>query len=276
MGQVLFARAFSSIGKFVMDAIHIENLNKTVARGRKLLDGIDLRVAPGEMVAIIGASGSGKSTLLRHIAGFVTGDAGSNVRVYRQSVQIDGRIARNVRSIRRDVGFVFQQFNLVGRLSLETNVLLGCLARLPLWRRLLGLFPERERALAVTAMTEVGMATHAAQRADDLSGGQQQRAAIARVLVQQARLLLADEPIASLDPRSAVRVLELMRQLNTAHDMTVLVSLHQIDMARQFCPRIVALSQGRIVYDGPGSGLSDDDLTALYEGRAISVAKAAA
>jgi len=259
-----------------MDAIHIENLSKTVACGRKLLDGIDLRVAPGEMVAIIGASGSGKSTLLRHIAGFIAGDAGSSVRVYRQSVQIDGRIARNVRIIRRDVGFVFQQFNLVGRLSLETNVLLGCLARLPLWRRLLGLFPERERALAVTAMTEVGMATHADQRADNLSGGQQQRAAIARVLVQQARLLLADEPIASLDPRSAMRVLELMRQLNTAHDMTILVSLHQIDMARQFCSRIVALSQGRVVYDGPASGLSDDDLTALYEGQASRIAKVAA
>jgi phosphonate transport system ATP-binding protein len=186
------------------DAIRIERLSKTFANGRKGLDNIDLRIAPGEMVALIGASGSGKSTLLRHIAAFSEADpCPCTIDILGRPIQRNGKIVREVRRIRRDIAFVFQQFNLVGRLSVRTNVLIGALARLPLWRNLTGRFPADECALALDALAEVGIADHAYERASTLSGGQQQRAALARALVQRARIILADEPIASQpEPRT--------------------------------------------------------------------------
>jgi phosphonate transport system ATP-binding protein len=248
-----------------MEAIRIERLSKTFSNGRKALDEIDLRVEPGEMVALIGASGSGKSTLLRHIAGFTPSDAQpSQIEILGRPIQQNGRIVREVRRIRRDIGFVFQQFNLVNRMSVETNVLVGALARLPLWRRLTGAFPRGERELALAALREVGIGDHLRERASNLSGGQQQRAALARALVQQARIILADEPIASLDPESSRRVMDMLRKLNTAHRLTVLVSLHQVDIAMQYCPRTVALRRGKIVYDGPSADLTPALLKKLY------------
>jgi phosphonate transport system ATP-binding protein len=248
-----------------MEAIRIERLSKTFSNGRKALDEIDLRVEPGEMVALIGASGSGKSTLLRHIAGFTVSDAQpSQIAILGRPIQQNGRIVREVRRIRRDIGFVFQQFNLVNRMSVETNVLVGALARLPLWRRLTGAFPRSERELSAAALREVGIGDHARERAGNLSGGQQQRAALARALVQQARIILADEPIASLDPESARRVMEMLRKLNTDHNLTVLVSLHQVDIAMQYCPRTVALRRGKVVYDGASANLTPALLQQLY------------
>jgi phosphonate transport system ATP-binding protein len=248
-----------------MEAIRIERLSKTFSNGRKALDEIDLRVEPGEMVALIGASGSGKSTLLRHIAGFTVSDAQpSQIQILGRPIQQNGRIVREVRRIRRDIGFVFQQFNLVNRMTVETNVLVGALARLPLWRRLMGAFPRGERDLSLAALREVGIGEHARERAGNLSGGQQQRAALARALVQQARIILADEPIASLDPESSRRVMDMLRKLNTEHRLTVLVSLHQVDIAMQYCPRTVALRRGRIVYDGPSANLTPVLLQQLY------------
>ncbi|MFC0401183.1 phosphonate ABC transporter ATP-binding protein [Paraburkholderia rhizosphaerae] len=248
-----------------MEAIRIERLSKTFSNGRKALDEIDLRVEPGEMVALIGASGSGKSTLLRHIAGFTASDAQpSQIEILGRPIQQNGRIVREVRRIRRDIGFVFQQFNLVGRMTVETNVLVGALARLPLWRRLTGVFPHRERELTLTALREVGIGDHLRERASNLSGGQQQRAALARALVQQARIILADEPIASLDPESSRRVMDMLRKLNTEHNLTVLVSLHQVDIAMQYCARTVALRRGKIVYDGPSASLTPALLKQLY------------
>ncbi|WP_038732130.1 phosphonate ABC transporter ATP-binding protein, partial [Burkholderia pseudomallei] len=248
-----------------MDAIRIERLSKTFPNGRKGLEDIDLAIAPGEMVALIGASGSGKSTLLRQIASFSSSDARpSRIDIFGRSIQRDGRIARDVRRMRRDIGFVFQQFNLVNRLSVETNVLIGALARVPMWRRLAGRFSRADRALAAQALGEVGIAEHARERAANLSGGQQQRAALARALVQRARIILADEPIASLDPAASRRVMEMLRALNANHRLTVLVSLHQIDVALRFCPRVVALRAGRIVYDGPSAALTRERLHALY------------
>jgi phosphonate transport system ATP-binding protein len=248
-----------------MDAIRIERLTKTFRNGRKALDSVDLRVQEGEMVALIGASGSGKSTLLRHIAGFTASDpAPSHVTLLGRPIQQNGKIVREVRSIRRDVAFVFQQFNLVGRLSVMTNVLIGALSRVSLWRRLSGHFPHRERSLALDSLDAMGIGEHAYERASTLSGGQQQRAALARALVQRARIVLADEPIASLDPESARRVMELMQSLNREHKLTVIVSLHQIDVAMKYCARTVALRDGRVVFDGASEKLTPAVLLDLY------------
>ncbi|CAG9251246.1 phosphonate ABC transporter ATP-binding protein [Paraburkholderia unamae] len=248
-----------------MEAIRIERLSKSFESGRKALDEINLRIGEGEMVALIGASGSGKSTLLRQIAGFTASDPQpSRIDILGRPIQQDGRIVREVRRIRRDIGFVFQQFNLVHRLTVETNVLIGALSRLPLWRRLTGRFPRAERELMLAALGEVGIAHKAAERASNLSGGQQQRAALARALVQRARLILADEPIASLDPESSRRVMDMLRMLNRDHSLTVVVSLHQVDIAMQYCPRTVALREGRVVYDGPSAALTPALLQQLY------------
>jgi len=248
-----------------MDAIRIERLSKTFSSRRKALDEINLRVGVGEMVALIGASGSGKSTLLRHIAGFIASDPQpSQIEIFGQTLQQNGRIVPEVRRIRRNVGFVFQQFNLVNRLTVQTNVLIGALARLPLWRRLLGVFPRSERELANEALAEVGIGDKAYERAADLSGGQQQRAALARALVQRARLILADEPIASLDPESSRRVMDMLSMLNRDHKLTVVVSLHQVDIAMQYCERTIALRDGRVVYDGPSNALTPALLQQLY------------
>jgi phosphonate transport system ATP-binding protein len=249
----------------IREAIRIERLSKTFGNGRKALDEIDLRIAPGEMVALIGASGSGKSTLLRHIAGFTASDAQpSTIEILGRPIQQNGRIVREVRRIRRDIGFVFQQFNLVNRLSVETNVLIGALSRLPWWRRLTGCFPRAERAQARAALDEVGIGEHARERAANLSGGQQQRAALARALAQHARIVLADEPIASLDPESSRRVMDMLRALNLDHRITVLVSLHQVDIAMQYCARTIALRRGKVVYDGPSGALTPALLKKLY------------
>ncbi len=248
-----------------MDAIRIERLCKTFGNGRKALDSIDLRVQQGEMVALIGASGSGKSTLLRHIAGFVASDpAPSHVTLLGRPIQENGKVAREVRRIRRDVAFVFQQFNLVGRLTVRTNVLIGALSRVSIWRRLSARFPHKEHALAMESLNAMGIGEHADDRASTLSGGQQQRAALARALVQRARVVLADEPIASLDPESSRRVMELLQSLNEDHGLTVVVSLHQIDIAMKYCPRAIALRDGRVVYDGPTNHLTAALLRDLY------------
>jgi phosphonate transport system ATP-binding protein len=248
-----------------MDAIRIERLSKTFNNGRRALDSVDLQVQTGEMVALIGASGSGKSTLLRHIAGFTASDLEpSHVTLLGRPIQQNGKVVREVRSIRRDVAFVFQQFNLVGRLSVRTNVLIGALSRVPFWRRMLGHFPLAEHKLAMESLVAMGIGEHVNERASTLSGGQQQRAALARALVQRARIVLADEPIASLDPESSRRVMELLQSLNVDHGLTVLVSLHQIDIAMKYCARTVALRDGRVVYDGASARLTPALLRKLY------------
>ncbi len=249
-----------------MNAIAIESLTKTFNGGKRGLADISLKVAAGEMVALIGASGSGKSTLIRHIAGLVLGDpgSGSTVRVHDRVVQASGRAAPDVRDIRRDIGVIFQQFNLVGRMSVLTNVLTGVLGKIPAWRGTLGLFPRNEQESAMRALARVGISETARQRASTLSGGQQQRAAIARAVVQGARILLADEPIASLDPASARRVMENLEAINAQDGIAILVALHQVEYARRYCPRVIAMEDGRIVYDGRSSELSNERLRQIY------------
>ncbi|MDR7151602.1 phosphonate transport system ATP-binding protein [Hydrogenophaga palleronii] len=247
-------------------SLHIENLNKHFGNGKHALRDINLEIDQGEMVALIGASGSGKSTLLRHIAGLMPADVGSEscIEVYGECVQRGGQIDRNVRKTRARIGFVFQQFNLVDRLPVLVNVLVGRLHQMPWWRSVTRVFTVRERALALEALDRVGIAECHAQRASTLSGGQQQRAAIARTLVQGARVVLADEPIASLDPESSRNVMEILARICREDGCTVVVSLHQVDMARRYCPRTVALHQGRVVFDGPSERLTPALLRELY------------
>lgn len=246
-------------------AIRIERLSKSFGAPTRALDAVDLHIGAGEMVALIGASGSGKSTLLRHVAGLISGDpASGEIRVDGALVQANGCVASDIRSIRGRIGFVFQQFNLVNRLSVMTNVLAGRLAKIPPTRSLLRIFTREERRLALRALARVGIAERAHQRASTLSGGQQQRAAIARALVQEARIILADEPIASLDPESARRVMELLAQINREDGTTVVVSLHQVGFALRYCPRVVALDRGRVVFDGPAAALTTDRLRDIY------------
>lgn len=247
-------------------ALRIQNLNKHFGNGRHALRNINLDIAQGEMVALIGASGSGKSTLLRHVAGLMPGDAGGDsvIEVSGQCVQRNGVIDRDIRRLRSQVGFVFQQFNLVDRLPVLVNVLVGSLHRMPWWRSWTRWFNAHERALALEALERVGILECHAQRASTLSGGQQQRAAIARTLVQGAKVVLADEPIASLDPEASRKVMEILARINREDGSTVMVSLHQVDMAMRYCPRVIALHQGQVVYDGPSASLTPSLLRDLY------------
>lgn len=244
--------------------IHVTHLNKTFSGVRALSD-INLHIHKGEMVALIGSSGSGKSTLMRHICGLTAGDRDSgHVQVSGHLIQEGGRISSHIREIRTHIGVIFQQFNLVGRLSVARNVCLGALSRTPFLAGLAGRFAREDQELAFRALARVGIADKAWQRTSTLSGGQQQRAAIARALVQKAEVLLADEPIASLDPESARVVMSTLQELNRTDGITVVVTLHQVSYAMDYCPRTIALKQGRIVYDGPTRNLTRDMLRSLY------------
>jgi phosphonate transport system ATP-binding protein len=219
-----------------------------------VLDSINLEVRAGEMVALIGACDSGKSTLLRHISGLTAGGKkAGEIYVMGRAVQSHGRIRRETRA---NIGVIFQQSSLVNRLSVYTNVLLGALGRFPLWRACAGLLTGEDKRLAFMALARVGIVEKSFQRASTLSGGQLRRAAIARALMQKVRVLLADDPVASLDPESSRRVMDVLSDLNRKDGLTVLVSLNRVEYARAYCPRTVVLEKGRVVYDGPSGDLT--------------------
>jgi phosphonate transport system ATP-binding protein len=252
-------------------AVEVYHLSKTFG-SRKALDDVSLMVEPGEMVALIGSSGSGKSTFLRHICGLVASDKGSSkVKVRNQLMQENGHISSHARRVRSDLGFVFQQFNLVGRLKLLTNIHIGMLSKTPAWRSITRFFTMEEKRRAMAALHRVGMSEYVDQRASTLSGGQQQRAAIAQTIVQGAKIILADEPIASLDPDSSRRVMDLLADLNKKDGCTVVVSLHQVEYALKYCPRTIALKDGRVVYDGPCEKLTREMLNEIYASEADEV-----
>ena len=234
-------------------------------RESPVLRGVSFEIKRGEMVGLIGASGSGKSTLIRAIAGLTEidraeGHAEGEIRLFSQPIQQRGRVARCANALRARVGVVFQQFNLVPRLSVLTNVCLGLLGRMPLLPATFGAFSLEQKRRAMHALARVGIAEHALKRGCDLSGGQQQRAAIARALVQGAEFIVADEPIASLDPSSARKVMDILGDLNRRDGITVLVSLHQVEYALRYCARTIGLKAGRIVYDGPSAALTSEQL----------------
>ena len=230
------------------------------------VDDLSFVVPRGQMLGIIGRSGAGKSTLLRMINRLV--DPTSGEILCEDAPHPKGNVCeltgRDLCVWRQRCAMVFQQFNLVPRLDVMTNVLMGRLSYQATWRSLFKLFTPEERALAVMTLDRVEMAPFVMKRADTLSGGQQQRVAIARALVQEPRLLLADEPIASLDPRSAARVMEILRTINRDDGITVICNLHTLDTARAYCDRLIGLRTGRIVFDGAPGALDREVVREIY------------
>lgn len=242
--------------------ISLTGVSKRFPNGTLALDNVSLEVPRGQLLSLIGLSGSGKSTLMRHLNGLHKPTAGS-VRV--MGVEVSSAANRQLRAVRRNVGFVFQQFGLVGRATCLENVLSGALGRLKGPRYGVWSYPRDLRRQAFDHLERVGLAPQAYQRADTLSGGQMQRVAIARTLMQQPQLLLADEPVASLDPESSAQVLELLLRVAMEEKMTVIVTLHQVELALGWAHRIVGLRDGRVVLDRDARGLSQDDVMEVYQ-----------
>ncbi|MFK4731174.1 phosphonate ABC transporter ATP-binding protein [Agromyces mediolanus] len=240
--------------------IEVRDLDKRFDR-TLALQGVELTIDRGEIVVLLGLSGSGKSTLLRHLDGLETPTSGS-VRVLGEEVpRLRGR---RLRALRGRVGFVFQQFELVPSLTVLENVLTGSLARLRGPRLGLWSYPRRLKLAALGHLDRVGLLDRAYQRADTLSGGQQQRVAIARALMQEPEILLADEPVASLDPESSEQVMALIREIAMDGGLTVVCSLHQVDLALSWGDRIVGLRGGRLVLDTPTEGLGKAEVMEIY------------
>lgn len=236
------------------------------------LSEISFDVAPGEVVAVLGPSGAGKTTLFRCLTQLIEPAEGTVELAGRRPVGLRGR---ELRQARREVGLIFQQYNLVRRLTAEENVLAGRLGHVPTWRVVLRHFERDDRALATACLARVGLSEQAHQRADRLSGGQQQRVAIARVLAQQSPIVLADEPVASLDPATATDVLDVLRGVARERGITVLSSLHQVDLATRFADRIIGLRDGCLVVDCPAPEFGATDYALIF-GRSAPADRSAA
>jgi phosphonate transport system ATP-binding protein len=236
------------------------------------VDNASFSVGPGSFVGVIGRSGAGKSTMLRMINRLAEPTSG---RIVFDGVDVTALRGRELRKWRARSAMIFQQFNLVGRLDVLTNVLMGRLADMPAWRSLAQLWPDEDRALALSALDQFDMASLASQRADQLSGGQQQRVAIARAMVQQPDIILADEPIASLDPRNTRIVMDALLRINKHFGITVFCNLHSLELARTYCDRLIGMSAGRVVFDGAPAQLTDVIARELYDLEANEVMGAA-
>lgn len=243
--------------------IRLEYLEVQYGRKPPAISIDKIEIEAGERVAIIGPSGAGKSTLLRTIKGYIRPSHG---KVEVLGVNIATADRRTRRETNRRIGLIYQQFYLAGRLTLLQNVLCGRLGATSRWRSLLGWFSDDDLRIAWSAICEVGLREQVHQRADTLSGGEQQRVAVARALAQQPALILADEPVSSLDPAWAEDVLELICKVQTDHDATLIMSLHQPHLARRFAQRIIGLKKGRVVFDSPSAGVTEARLKELYRG----------
>jgi phosphonate transport system ATP-binding protein len=250
-------------------ALQITGLEKSFGR-RRVLSGIDLRVDAGEIVAILGANGSGKSTALRCVVGLAQADAGE-IRVSgRDLTRLSGT---ELLRARRQAAMVFQQIHLVRRRTALANVCSGALGRLPLNKSAFPLlFPNELREEAMACLDRVGLADRAHDRVSALSGGQQQRVAVARALCQRASILLADEPVAALDPAASEQVLSLLAELARRHGLAVAAVLHQPDLARRHADRIVGVLDGRVVFDRPPTAISSTEIDRLYGVAQLAVA----
>ncbi len=244
-------------------ALSIRDLTKEYVRGKPVLRGISLDFAGSGFTAIIGPSGTGKSTLIRCINRLVEPTAGS---VIFENQDIVALPRRALRLARRQIGMVFQEYNLVERLTVMENLLSGRLGYVAPWKAWLRRFPQSDIDDAFELLDVVGLAGFANQRADSLSGGQRQRVGIARAVMQRPRLLLADEPTSSLDPKTSVEIMTLLRDLGRAKKIPVIVNMHDVELAKRFADRVIGMSGGVVVYDGAPSGLNDTDLKSIYGG----------
>ncbi|MEC7964945.1 MAG: phosphonate ABC transporter ATP-binding protein [Pseudomonadota bacterium] len=227
----------------------------------RAVDNVTLNIRPGQFVGVIGRSGAGKSTMLRLINRLADPTEGSILFDGKDITALKGKA---LRAWRRDCAMIFQQFNLVERLDVLTNVLIGRLAEHGFLSSMAMRFSDEERAMAIQALDRLDLVPQALQRAGTLSGGQQQRVAIAKALVQQPKIMLADEPIASLDPANATLVMDGLKTINREDGITVLVNLHTLDTARAYCDRIIAMRQGRVFFDGTAAQLTDDVVRDIY------------
>jgi phosphonate transport system ATP-binding protein len=243
--------------------LEISGLVKEYVLDTPVLRGIDLAVDAEGITAVIGPSGTGKSTLLRCINRLVEPTRGV---IRLRGEELTRLRGRELRRARRRIGMVFQEYNLVERLSVMENVLCGRLGTVPLWRAWLRRYPQDDIARAFELLDAVGLPDYATRRADALSGGQRQRVGIARALMQRPELLLADEPTSSLDPKTAVEVLELLARLTGAAGVPVVLNIHNVELAKRFARRIVGMSEGAIVFDGPPEALETAHLRAIYGG----------
>jgi phosphonate transport system ATP-binding protein len=249
-------------------AVRVDHLQKVYPDGTQALRDVNFAVKPGEFVVIIGLSGSGKSTLMRCVNRLIEPTSG---RIFIDDVDITALSQEEMRRLRRHIGMIFQQFNLVKRSSVLTNVLSGRLGYLsPSWA-LLNYFPKDEVARATANLDRVGIPEKARTRADQLSGGQQQRVGIARALMQEPKLLLADEPVASLDPATSHSVLKYVEELNKKDGVTVLCALHFLSLARRYGSRILALKGGQIVFDGLPADIDERRFKEIYGEEAVEV-----
>ena len=242
--------------------LRIENLCKTYKKCNQALRDVSLEVDAGEFVVVLGKSGSGKSTLLRCINRLVEPTSG---RVFFNDEEITGASNRQLRKLRQKIGMVFQQYNLVSRCSVKKNVLAGKLASISTPASLFNLFPQVDVEKAQDVLQRLGIADKEKERADKLSGGQQQRVGLARALMQEPKLILADEPISSLDPATSKQIMGLLKEFNQKDGVTVICNLHLPSLSRKYGSRIIALNQGCIIYDGPVNNLSERELHSFYD-----------
>jgi phosphonate transport system ATP-binding protein len=242
-------------------AVRVEGLKKVFPNGIQALSEVDLKVRAGEFLVVIGLSGSGKSTLLRCVNRLIDPTEG---RIWVADREITAAEGAELRSMRSDIGMIFQQFNLIRRHTVLSNVLSGHLGQTPLLSSLFLRFSDEQRARAQACLDRVGLGNRGGSRADALSGGQQQRVAIARALMQQPRLILADEPVASLDPALRHSVMRHIEALNQEEGMTVVCTLHDIDLIGRYASRVVALRDGRVVFEGQPSSFDADTFRQIY------------
>ena len=244
--------------------IELKGVSKRYDNGVLGLNNIDLTIEQGEFVGIIGLSGAGKSTLIRKINKMIDTTEGE-LKV--NGIDVTQLKGKSLRQFRRQVGMIFQGFNLVTRAKVARNVLNAFVPELPFWRVLIGYFTKEEELTALAALDRVGILDKAYTRVDQLSGGQQQRVALARTLAQNPSIILADEPVASLDPVTAAVVMNDFKKINQADKISILINIHHVELALEYCDRIVGIRDGQIVYDGPSKDVTESILDQIYKGQ---------
>lgn len=245
--------------------LNIQGLTKSYGQGEPVLKGLDLEVAGSGITAIIGSSGAGKSTLLRCINRLIEPDSGT---VLLGGTDLTGLKGAALREARRSIGMIFQSFNLLDRLTVMENVLAGRLGYVNFWQAAGRRYPQSDINRAYELLGLVGMQDFVNQRASRLSGGQRQRVGVIRALMQEPSIILADEPTASLDPRTSEQIMELLRDISNRFNLPVIINIHNVDQARAYTDRIVGLRYGRIIFDGQPDSLDDAALDAIYDGQA--------